>query len=145
MTPADVETARIAGLVHDCSMRLLDYDRLYRKRDLTAEELAFLREHPSVSAAMIEPVLGIEVARVVLCHHERVDGTGYPNNLAGDEIPLLSRILALCDAWVAMTDPDSYQPPKSRETAIAMLTRAAGTQFDAALTGRFVDVVRAAW
>ena len=143
MTPADAETARIAGLVHDCGMRLLDYDRLYRKRDLTTEELGFLREHPSVGAAMIEPLLGPQIARIVLCHHERPDGTGYPNELHGDEIPILSRVLALCDAWIAMTDPDTYQPPVSRDTAIATLTRAAGGQFDAELTVRFLEMVRA--
>jgi hypothetical protein len=143
MAPADVETARIAGLVHDCGLRLLDYDRLYCKRDLTTEELAFLREHPSVGAAMTEPVLGAELARVVLCHHERADGTGYPNQLPGDEIPLLSRVLALCDAWIAMTDPETYQTPESRDSAIAILTRVAGAQFDAQVTGKFVEMVRA--
>lgn len=144
LLPADVETARLAGLVHDCGLRLLDYDRLYRKRDLTSEELAFLREHPSVGAAMIEPVLGPALARIVLCHHERADGSGYPNNLAGPEIPLLSRALSLCDAWIAMTDPETYQTPESRDAAIATLTRAAGGQFDAELTGRFIEMIRAA-
>jgi hypothetical protein len=142
LPPADVETVRIAGLVHDCGLRLLDYDRLYRKPDLTAEELAFLREHPSVGAALIEPVLGPNLARIVLCHHERPDGTGYPNALHGDEIPLLSRILALCDAWIAMTDPDTYQPPEPRDAALATLSRAAGSQFDAELTGKFIEMVR---
>jgi hypothetical protein len=140
---ADVETARIAGLVHDCGLRLLDYERLYRKPDLTPEELAFLREHPSVGAALIEPVLGPVLARIVLCHHERVDGTGYPNELHGDEIPLLSRVLSLCDAWIAITDPDTYQSPEPRDTAIASLTRAAGTQFDRDLTARFIEMIRA--
>lgn len=144
MTPTDVETARVAGRIHDCGMRLLDYDRLYRKPDLTAEELAFLREHPSVSAAMIEPLLGADLARIVLCHHERVDGTGYPNELRGDEIPLLSRVLQLCDAWIAMTDPDTYQAPESRDNALATLTRAAGSQFDGELTAKFIEMIRTA-
>lgn len=142
LTPAEVEQARIVGLVHDCGMRLLDYDRLYRKRDLTAEELGFLREHPSVGAAIIEPLLGPEIARIVLCHHERVDGRGYPHELHGDEIPLLSRLLQLCDAWLTITDPDSYQTPEPPATALATLTHAAGTQFDAELTGRFVEMMR---
>ena len=141
-TPADVETARLAGIVHDCGMRLLDYGRLYRKRDITTEELAFLREHPAVGAAMIEPVLGASLARVVLCHHERVDGRGYPNELHGDAIPLLSRLLQLCDAWVAMTDPDTYQVPESRDSALASLSRGAGTQFDAELTAKFIEMIR---
>lgn len=139
----EVENARILGLIHDCGMRLLDYERLYRKRDLSAEELGFLREHPSVGAAIVEPLLGAELARAVLCHHERADGRGYPNELHGDEIPLLSRLLQLCDAWAAITDPDSYQPPQSRDTALNTLTHAAGSQFDAALTPRFLEMVRA--
>lgn len=142
LSPAEIEQARIVGLVHDCGMRLLDYERLYRKPDLAQEEIAFLREHPMVGAAMVEPLLGAEIARAVLCHHERVDGRGYPNELVGDEIPLVSRVVQLCDAWIAMTDPDSYQPAESPEAAIATLTRAAGSQFDAALVARFVEIVR---
>jgi hypothetical protein len=144
LTPAEAESARIVGLVHDAGMRLLDYDRLYRKRDLTPEELGFLREHPSVGAAMVEPLLGPEIARAVLCHHERFDGRGYPHDLQGEEIPLLSRILQICDAWVAMTDPETYQPPESRERALDTITRAAGSQFDPALATRFVEMMRSA-
>ncbi len=143
ITPAEAEAARIVGLVHDAGMRLLDYDRLYRKRDLTQEELGFLREHPSVGAAIVEPLLGVEIARAVLCHHERVDGRGYPNELHGEEIPLLSRIVQICDAWVAMTDPASYQAPESRENALSTMVRGAGSQFDAGLATRFVDMMRA--
>lgn len=142
LSAAEAESARIVGLVHDAGMRLLDYDRLYRKPDLTPEELGFLREHPSVGAAMVEPLLGAEIARAVLCHHERVDGRGYPHELHGEEIPLLSRIVQLCDAWVAITDPDSYQQPESPEQALATITHAAGGQFDAALAAQFVEMMR---
>lgn len=142
LSAAEIEHARIVGLIHDVGMRLLDYERLYRKRDLTPEELGFLREHPSVGAAIVEPLLGPEIARAVLCHHERVDGRGYPHELHGEEIPLLSRIVQICDAWVAMTDPQSYQPPESKESALATLARGAGTQFDAALAPRFVEMMR---
>jgi HD domain/GAF domain len=142
ITPAEAEAARIVGLVHDAGMRLLDYDRLYLKRDLTQEELGFLREHPSVGAAMVEPLLGVEIAQAVLSHHERVDGRGYPNELHGEEIPLLSRIVQICDAWVAMTDPGTYQPPESRDSALSTMVRGAGSQFDAGLATRFVDMMR---
>jgi hypothetical protein len=143
LSASDVENARILGLVHDCGMRLLDYERLYRKRDLTSEELAFLREHATVSAALVDPLLGAELSRAVLCHHERVDGRGYPNQLEGNEIPLLSRLLQICDAWVAMTDPQSYQQPETPEAALATIERAAGTQFDSDLARRFVEMMRA--
>jgi len=141
-TAEDVEKARVLAVVHDCGMRLLDYARLYRKGDLSVEELAFLREHPNVGAAIVEPFLGHEIARAVLCHHERVDGRGYPNELQGEEIPLLSRLLQIGDAWVAMTDPGSYQNAVSRETAIRTLREAAGSQFDAELAARFIEMIR---
>jgi len=142
LSASEVEQARIVGLVHDAGMRLLDYERLYRKKDLSQEELGFLREHPSVGAAIVEPLLGAEIARAVLCHHERVDGRGYPNELHGDEIPLVSRIVQICDAFVAMTDPESYQSPESRDAALATITRAAGSQFDTTLAAKFVELLR---
>lgn len=142
LTSEEVEQARIAGLVHDVGMRLLDYERLYRKSDPGPEEIGFLREHPVVGAALVEPLLGSEIARIVLCHHERVDGHGYPNQLHGDEIPIVSRVIQICDAWVAMTDADSYQPPEPRDRALLTLANAAGAQFDAELAARFPEVVR---
>ena len=64
-----------------------------------------MAEHPIVGAALVEPLLGTEVAQAVLRHHERVDGKGYPSRLTGTQIPLASRIIQICDAWVAMTAP----------------------------------------
>ncbi|HVR40911.1 MAG TPA: HD domain-containing phosphohydrolase [Thermoanaerobaculia bacterium] len=143
LSTAEAENARIAGIVHDVGMRLLDYERLYRKRDLSQDELGILREHVSIGAVLVEPLLGGEIARAVLAHHERVDGRGYPNELHGDEIPLLARIVQLCDAFVAITDPDSYQPPEPVETALSIISRGAGSQFDSNLAPRFADMVRA--
>jgi HD-GYP domain-containing protein (c-di-GMP phosphodiesterase class II) len=142
LTPAEVENARIAAIVHDAGMRLLEYDRLYRKKDISQEELSFLREHPAVGAAIVDPLLGSEIARAVLCHHERPDGRGYPNELRGEEIPMLARIVALCDAYIAITDAGSYQPPEPPQAALATISRAAGSQFDPELAMRFIDYIR---
>lgn len=139
----DVDNARIVGLVHDAGMRLLDYERLYRKRDLSQEELGILREHPNVSAALVEPFLGTDIARAVLSHHERVDGRGYPSELRGDDIPMLSRLIQICDAYVAIADPDSYQPPETHDDALSAISRGAGSQFDQELAGRFIEFTRA--
>ncbi len=136
------ETLRLSALVHDCGMRLLDYDRLYRKKDVSSDELQILREHASVGAVLVEPLLGPDVARVVLCHHERVDGRGYPNELHGDEIPFGSRVLQICDAWVAMTDPESYQPPEADDGALSIISRGSGSQFDSELAKKYVEMMR---
>ena len=132
------------ALVHDCGMRLLDYDRLYRKRDLAPDDLSILREHPAVGAAIVDPLLGAEVARIVLCHHERWDGRGYPNELSGEEIPWISRALQLCDVYEAMTGMDNYQKPLSHDGAMSVIAQGSGVQFDPELARRFEEMMRTA-
>ncbi|MEO8379654.1 MAG: HD domain-containing phosphohydrolase [Acidobacteriota bacterium] len=135
---AQIETVRLAALVHDVGMRLLDYERLYRAPTLTTDEMKTLHEHPVVGAALVEPLLGAEVAQAVLRHHERMDGRGYPSRLSGAQIPLASRILQIADAWVSMTSAQSYQSPIGREQASQRLRDSAGSQFDSALVDRFL-------
>jgi response regulator RpfG family c-di-GMP phosphodiesterase len=138
MPPAQVETVRIAALVHDVGLRLLDYERLYKRLNLTAEELRGLAEHPVVGAALVEPLFGGEVAQAVLRHHERVDGKGYPSRLSGSQIPLAARIIQIADAWVAMTARQSYQTPIDPVRAANRLREGGGSQFDAVLVERFL-------
>ncbi len=120
---------------------MLDYERLYKRASLTAEEMRGLAEHPIIGAALTEPLLGAEIAQAVLRHHERVDGRGYPSRISGTQIPLASRIIQICDAWVAMTSRNSYQMPRSNEDAAKKLREGAGTQFDEALVGRFLGAL----
>ncbi|HEV8433784.1 MAG TPA: HD domain-containing phosphohydrolase [Thermoanaerobaculia bacterium] len=141
LPPTQVETIRIAALVHDVGLRLLDYERLYRRSNLTADEMRALAEHPIVGAALVEPLLGAEVSQAVLRHHERVDGKGYPSRLAGAQIPLASKIIQIADAWVAMTSATSYQPSVMRDQAVKKLREGAGTQFDADLVTRFAGAL----
>lgn len=138
LPPSQVEMIRIAALVHDVGLRLIDYERLYRRANLTAEELRGMAEHPIVGAALVEPLLGVDVAQAVLRHHERVDGKGYPSRLTGNVIPLASRIIQICDAWSAMTSPRSYQAALPFEEAKRRIHDGAGTQFDATLAERFL-------
>jgi HD superfamily phosphohydrolase YqeK len=141
LPPAQIETIRLAALVHDVGLRLLDYERLYRRLNLTADEHLGLNEHPAVGAALIEPLLGYEVAQAVLRHHERFDGKGYPSRLSGTQIPIASRVIQIADAWVAMTARHSYQVPTSREEAVERLREGAGTQFDASIVEKFVSAL----
>jgi hypothetical protein len=138
LPPQQIETVRLAGLLHDVALRLLDYERLYRRASLTAEELRGLAEHPIVGAALVEPLLGPEVAQAILRHHERIDGKGYPSRMTGQSIPLASRIIQVCDAWVAMTSVQSYQPALSHIDAARRIREAAGSQFDEAIVARFL-------
>ena len=100
-----------------------------------------MAEHPIVGAALVEPLLGNDVAQIVLRHHERVDGKGYPSRLTGNNIPVGARIVQLCDAWMAMTSQRSYQPPMSFDEAMKRIRAGAGTQFDAALVEKFVGAL----
>jgi HD-GYP domain-containing protein (c-di-GMP phosphodiesterase class II) len=143
LSAAEIENARILAIVHDAGMRLLDYDKLYRKRTLSHDELELLQTHPIIGAALVEPFLGREVARAVLSHHERYDGGGYPNDLRGAQIPLLSRILQICDVYESMVSNENYQPPQTHDQAMTVIARGAGIQFDPELASRFAEMMRA--
>src|SRR5204863_3114012 len=127
--------------VHDVGLRLIDYERLYSRRNLTPEELRGMAEHPIVGAALVEPLLGAEIAQAVLRHHERVDGKGYPSHLTGNAIPLASRIIQICDAYVAMSSRRSYQAPFSAQDTRKRLLEGAGAQFDDTLVQKFVRLL----
>ena len=141
LSSGEIETVRISALVHDVGLRLLDYRRLYRKPDITTEEAKILRDHPVVGAAVTEPLLGAEIANIVLCHHERPDGKGYPGGLVGEQIPLASRIIHVCDAFLSMTSTNSYQPPVTEAQAMERIRRAAGVEFDTVLSARLAEML----
>jgi hypothetical protein len=144
LSQPEADAARVVALVHDAGMRLLDYDRLYRKRDLSHDEMSILHEHVQVGAALVEPILGNDIARAVLSHHERWDGRGYPNGLHGEEIPRLARLVQICDAYEAMIAADNYQTPEPPPKALAIIARGAGSQFDPGLVQRFTEMMRGA-
>ncbi|MBW3563435.1 MAG: HD domain-containing protein [Acidobacteria bacterium] len=137
----EIERIRLAGMVHDVGMRPLGWERIQRKGQLSDSEMILVRQHPMVGAAIISrSPLGAEIATLVHSHHERVDGTGYPEGLKGKEIPTGSRIIHICEAFDAMTAPDSYKPPVSVEEACSRLSGAKGRQFDSDLVDAFVSL-----
>lgn len=142
LSPAEIENARLVSIVHDVGMRLLEYDRLYRKRNVSHDELELLRNHSVIGAALVEPFLGREVARAVLSHHERWDGGGYPEDIRGAAIPLLSRVLQICDVYESMVQTDNYQTPQTHDQAMTVISRGAGIQFDPELAGRFIAMMQ---
>ncbi len=142
MSQPEIDQVKLVARLHDVGMRLLEYERLYRKLDLSADEMNILREHTIVGAAIVEPLLGGEIARGVLCHHERWDGRGYPNDLHGEEIPRLARVVQVCDVYETMVASDNvYQPAVPQEQALSMIAQNAGSQFDAEVTHRFLEML----
>ena len=144
MPSRDQELVHTAGLLHDVGKFTFPDHTLTGTR-LTEEDWELIRSHPERGADIVGRVHGYaEVAEIVLCHHERIDGRGYPRHLSGDEIPALARVLAVADCFDVMTARDSYRTPMSFDDAIAELRRVAGTQLDARYVELFVGLVMAA-
>jgi len=128
-----VELTRLAGNLHDLGKLAIPEEILRKRKPLSEAERLVLERHPQIGYRMLES-LGVEpVAEWVLHHHERWDGAGYPNRLAGDQIPLGARILFVADAYDAMTSELSYHDRLSPKEALDELERCAGTQFDPAV------------
>ncbi len=132
-----VELTRLAASLHDLGKLAVPEEILRKPGPLTDPERMVLERHPQIGFRMLES-LGVDpVAEWVLHHHERWDGTGYPDGLHGDSIPLGARIIFVADAYDAMTSERVYQRRLSAEEALAELTRCAGTQFDPEVVAAF--------
>jgi len=126
----ELELTRLAASLHDLGKLALPEDLLRKPAPLTAPERTVLQHHAQIGFRMLES-LGIDpVADWVLHHHERWDGTGYPDRLAGTEIPLGARIIFVADAYDAMTSDRVYRQRRTNEDALEEIVRCAGTQFD---------------
>lgn len=139
----DVQSAvRCAGYLHDTGKIGIPDSILLKQDKLTDEEFGQIMKHPILSHKIIEPVeFPYEVKPFVRHHHEHFDGSGYPDGLAGEEIPLGARIISIADAYEAMTSDRPYRKALSNEAAIEELRRCSGTQFDSELVEAFMEVV----
>lgn len=142
------ELVHTAGLLHDIG-KFIFPDHILKGEVLQEGDWEIIKQHPAKGADVLWRVEGYgPVAAIVLCHHERIDGLGYPNGLAGEDIPELSRILAVADAYDVMTARSSYKrayraSEATREEALAELERCAGSQFDARFVETLCRLVRA--
>jgi len=134
-----VELTRLAGSLHDLGKLAIPEEILRKPGTLTDSERLVLERHPQIGFRMLDS-LGVDpVADLVLHHHERWDGAGYPDGLRGEEIPLGARIIFVTDAYDAMTSDRIYRPRLSSQAALAELERCAGTQFDPGIVAAFVE------
>jgi putative nucleotidyltransferase with HDIG domain len=132
MSEQDQELAHTAGLLHDIGHFALSDRVAERGRTLTEEDWLAIQQHPELGADMLRD-LGVygPVAEIVLTHHERVDGRGYPHGLPGDEIPQIAKIIAVAEVYDTLTAADTYRTQMSSFEALRELRRVAGTQLDA--------------
>ena len=144
LSPDRVRSTKMAGLLHDLGKVGTSRHILNKPGRLTEEEFAKIKEHPPLGSIMIMSEIETlqQLVPVVRHHHERFDGKGYPDGLAGEEIPLEARIIAVVDSFDAMTHERSYRKAMSREEAMAELECCAGTQFDPAVVEAFLAVLR---
>ena len=146
LTLPDAEIRRIvqAGVMHDVGKIGVRYDMLNKPGKLTPEEVAVFRQHPEKGKRILEPVPCLHpLIDGCWCHHEWYDGGGYPRGLAGDAIPLVGRVVAIADAYDAMTSDRAYRRALPHEVAVGEIERCAGTQFDPELSEAFVKLVDA--
>lgn len=139
----DIEMLEYAGILHDVGKIGIDESILTNARPLTAEEWDIIREHPVIGANILKEIPFLEKAReLVLYHHERYDGTGYPSGLKGEDIPLGARLLAVADSYEAMTASRPYRIiPLTTAEALGELADNKGTQFDPYLVDLFYDTI----
>lgn len=138
----EMDKLHLFAILHDIGKIGISDQILNKPSSLNDEEFAVMKTHPEIGyrIAMASPDFA-SIADLILTHHEHWDGTGYPNRLAGNKIPLLSRILAIADAYDAMTQDRVYRKALSRETAIAEIRSNAGSQFDPEIAAVFLQML----
>ncbi|HKL41565.1 MAG TPA: HD domain-containing phosphohydrolase [Clostridia bacterium] len=140
---SEVEEIKNAGLLHDIGKISIPFDLLMKSSRLTSREYDIIKRHPETSYQILKSVDEyVRIAKGVLHHHERWDGTGYPEGLEKEEIPLISRILAIADAYQSMTSERSYRSSQSKSEAITELIKFAEKQFDPKLVNIFINEIK---
>jgi signal transduction histidine kinase/HD-GYP domain-containing protein (c-di-GMP phosphodiesterase class II) len=138
----EVKVVQYVASVHDIGMTRVSDEILNKTFNLTPEEIKEIQAHPAAGNELMRPLEFVElVSNIILYHHERVDGLGYPVGLRGDHIPVGARILAVIDAYQSMTASRPYRDPLAAPEAVGELVACSGRQFDADVVDRFIDVL----
>lgn len=137
----EIASLRLGGPLHDIGKLAISDEVLRKPGRLDEREMDEIRRHPSLGAKLLMRLSTFrEALPYVLYHHERWDGTGYPSGKAGEAIPLQARVLAVADAFDAMTSDRPYRPALTRDEALAEVARGAGTQFDPEIARVFLEL-----
>jgi len=142
MSDNDIEQLKMVGLLHDIGKIAINETIINKTSDLTDDEWKEIKRHPEIGFRILSTVNDMsDMANYVLYHHERWDGNGYPKGLKGEEIPLVSRIITLAEAYDAMTSKSNYRSTLPDEQVIEELRRNSGLQFDPDLLCVFIEKV----
>jgi HD-GYP domain-containing protein (c-di-GMP phosphodiesterase class II) len=137
-----IQEIEYGAFLHDVGKVGIPEGILKKPDKLTVEEYAVMKRHPAIGHRILQPIAALrQVAAIVLYHQEWYNGAGYPEGLAGEEIPLGARIVQIIDAWDAMTSDRPYRQAMTKSAAIAELRRQEGTQFDPKLVACFLRVI----
>lgn len=140
---ARVRLAHLCGTLHDIGKIGVSEAILEKPGPLTVEEYDVVKRHPLIGAEILSHIESFQhIVLIIRHHHERWDGNGYPDGLQGEEIPLLSRVIAVADTFDAITSDRSYRPRRSVQEAVAEIERCAGTQFDPQIVNVFLAMMR---
>jgi putative nucleotidyltransferase with HDIG domain len=142
LSERDQDVVHTAALLHDIGKFIFPDSILFADKKLSPADLEIVRRHPEQGARLVGRIEGYgPVAEIILAHHERIDGNGYPNGLIGEQIPLAARIISVADTYDVMTSRDSYRQPVSSREAIEELRRVSNKQLDAFVVETFVGLL----
>lgn len=142
LSEKDLETLRVAGLFHDVGKMGIADDILFKSEKLSPKEYDEIKKHPLKGARILSVIsMFRDVVPIIKCHHERMDGKGYPDGLRGPEIPFLARIVSVADAFDAMMSDRHYRSRLDLNSTIKQLVDGSGTQFDATVVEKFISIL----
>ena len=140
LSPEDLEMIEYASLLHDLGKIGINETVLNKPGPLTEDECEHIKEHPEIGEKILQGIPLMEpVARIIVSHHENFDGSGYPRNLKGEDIPLPSRVIAVADIYDAMSSDRPYRKGLRTEIVLEEMLRVAGSQLDPALVDIFIE------
>lgn len=140
---SDIQTLHLGGLFHDIGKIGVPDNILQKNSELTDDEYSQIKQHPNIGVHILShATIFKKILPIVEHHHEKFNGSGYPSQLAGDNIPYLARIASIADSFDAMTSRRSYRDSLPMDTVISEFERCRGTQFDPELTNLFLDILK---
>jgi putative nucleotidyltransferase with HDIG domain len=142
LSPKEIRNIQWGALLHDVGKIGIPDHILHKESALTEDEWVVMKKHSAIGYAMLKDIPFLQPAlEVVLHHHERFDGNGYPQSMKGNDIPLTARIFSIVDSFDAMTNNRPYRKKMSQADALAEIKRCSGTQFDPAIVEIFIETI----